>query len=227
MELTLESALSPGGMVGNLTYILLIISMAMRDIFWLRVFAIFSGLAGILYAVIWLHDPVGTFWESLFMAVNLLQWAWLVYEKKRATLTSEQAAMRDRVFPVLSNREFLKILAIAERQEFARDEHLIEQGNEVVRLYLVEQGEAAVMLDDKQVSGCQSGDFIGEIGFFNRVPATATVVAANSLQCLAFNCETLHRVMDANPGLERGVTFAMNANLASKLIRNNDTGLSV
>jgi hypothetical protein len=33
MELTLDSMLSTGGFVGNLSYVLLIISMAMRDIF--------------------------------------------------------------------------------------------------------------------------------------------------------------------------------------------------
>ena len=54
MELTLESAFSAGGLLGNLSYLLLIASMAMRDIFWLRVLAIFSGLTGIAYEA---HRP--------------------------------------------------------------------------------------------------------------------------------------------------------------------------
>lgn len=227
MELTIESALSPGGLVGNLSYILLIMSMAMRDIFWLRVLAILSGLTGIAYDVVWLQDPVGTFWESLFTLVNLFQWLWLLYDRKRVYLTADQVRIRDRVFPVLSNQEFLKIFAIARRQLFSPGQHLLEQGQKVSRLYLIDRGEAEVLLGDTRISVCIAGDFIGEIGFFNYVPATATVNAGQGLECLVFDCEELRSVMAANPTLERGITFAMNANLANKLIRNNDTGLSV
>ncbi len=227
MELTLESALSPGGLVGNLSYMLLIASMAMRDIFWLRILAIFSGLTGITYDVVWLQDPVGTFWESMFTLVNLIQWAWLWYEKKQVFLTEEQHSIRDRVFPVLGNLEFLKIISIARPHSFADGTHLLEIGDTVSRLYLVETGQAEVSLEGTRVSLCHPGDFIGEIGFFNNVPATATVSALDGLKCLVFDCEELRAVMQSNPNLERGITFAMNANLASKLIRNNDTGLTL
>jgi len=74
MELTLESAFSTGGMVGNASYILLIASMLMRDMFWLRLLAIFSGIVGVCHDAIWLTDPVSTFWESLFTLINLVQW---------------------------------------------------------------------------------------------------------------------------------------------------------
>jgi len=225
VELTIESAFSPGGLVGNLSYLLLILSMAMRNIFWLRFLAIFSGLTGITYDVVWLHDPVGAFWESLFTLVNLIQWLWLVYEKKRVTLSARQADIRDRVFPVLTNAEFLKLFAIASIQQFRPGQTLVEAGDAVLRLFLITDGQAEVKLGDARISTCCSGDFIGEIGFFNKVPATATVCALDTLECLVFECDDMHRVMQANNNLERGITFAMNANLANKLIRNNATGI--
>jgi CRP-like cAMP-binding protein len=68
---------------------------------------------------------------------------------------------------------------------------LTEKGREVSTLYLVERGEASVVVDETIVSKCHAGDFAGAIGFLARVPAYATVNAASDLKCLAFNCESL------------------------------------
>ena len=47
MELTLESAFSTGGLVGHFAYMLLVISMLMRRMIWLRIFVILSALVAI------------------------------------------------------------------------------------------------------------------------------------------------------------------------------------
>jgi hypothetical protein len=227
MELSIASAFTLGGLVGNASYVLLIASMAMRDIFWLRLLALGSGVTGIAYDAIWLLNPVGIFWESCFTLVNLTQWIALSIERRRATLTPYQVALRDSVFPTLSNVDVLKLLALAQKRTPEHLPSLIEKGSEVTHLYLVEHGQATVVLDEVEVSRCQPGDFIGEIGFLNRVPACATVSAGPELECLVFDCDELRRTMSSNPEFERGITFALNANLASKLIRNNETYVSV
>jgi CRP-like cAMP-binding protein len=223
MEMTIASAFTPGGLVGNLSYVLLIGSMAMRDIFLLRILAIFAGITGIAYGAIWLQDPVSVFWESCFTLVNLAQWIALVIERRKDSLTAYQTALRDRVFPMLSNADFLKLLAVATKQTFAAAQALVESGREITSLYLIERGEAAVVVGEVEVSMCQAGDFVGEIGFFNQVPACATVNATPGVECLVFECDALREAMATNPDLERGVSNALNANLATKLIRNNET----
>ena len=45
--------------------------MLMNSILWLRIIALVSGLTGIVYSGFVLHDPVGTFWDSLFVLANL------------------------------------------------------------------------------------------------------------------------------------------------------------
>ncbi len=218
---------SAGGLVSNLSYVLLIASMAMRNIFWLRILAIFSGLTGIAFDVFWTGNISGIFWESCFTLVNLTQWIVLLVEKKRAYLSREQVALRDRVFPTLSNTQMLKLLGLAEPREYAVNHVLTENGRDVSTLYLVESGEASVVVDGTTVSRCQAGDFIGEIGFLTAVPACATVNADSELECLAFDCAALRQLMRTNPDLERGLNVALTANLATKLIRNNETLLCV
>ncbi|NKB45742.1 MAG: hypothetical protein GKS03_15840, partial [Alphaproteobacteria bacterium] len=73
MELTLQSALSFGGMVGHMSYFLLFVSMVMRVMWVLRVLVILSALVGITYDIVWTKDPVGVFWETSLVVVNVVQ----------------------------------------------------------------------------------------------------------------------------------------------------------
>ena len=73
MELTITSALSGDGALGHLSFVLLIVSMLMRSMVWLRVLVIASALVGVCYSYLILTDPVGVFWEGLLIAVNLGQ----------------------------------------------------------------------------------------------------------------------------------------------------------
>jgi len=57
MELSLESALSAKGLLGHLSYFLLIVSMLSQRMLLLRIGVVGSALAGIAYAVFILHDP--------------------------------------------------------------------------------------------------------------------------------------------------------------------------
>jgi hypothetical protein len=47
--------------VGNISYLLLTISMLMTRMSILRIVAIGSGISGGIYDYFWLNDPVGTF----------------------------------------------------------------------------------------------------------------------------------------------------------------------
>ncbi len=224
MELTYESLITDGNLVGNLSYILLILSMAMRDIFWLRLFAILAGLAGAAFAFFWLNNPVGTFWELLFTLVNVVQWLWLLYERRMQELTPEQARIKKEIFPLLSIADFRKLLDNAEEMVFLLGDELLKEGSKVPYVFLVLQGEAEVTIDGSRVSTCNEKDFVGEIGFLNGLPASATVTAVTTMKCLVFDVKVMRRMMARNTEFDRGFSMALNANLAAKLLRRNAVG---
>ena len=60
MELTLASAFSQEGLLGHAAYVLLVLSMLMRTLLWLRLLVIASAILGISYAAFILGDPVST-----------------------------------------------------------------------------------------------------------------------------------------------------------------------
>jgi len=78
-----------------------------------------------------------------------------------------------------------------------------------------------VELDGREVSRCTGRDFIGEIGFLNSLPASATVKAVTTMKCLVFDAKVMRRMMARSPEFERGFSVALNANLAAKLLRRN------
>jgi CRP-like cAMP-binding protein len=221
VEYLVETLVADGKLVGNLSYILLIASMAMRDIFWLRFLAILAGLAGAAYAAIWMNNPVGTFWELLFTAVNVAQWLWLLYERRNQNLTPEQLRIKEEVFPLLTMSDYRKLLNSAEEMVFLLGDELLTEGQNVPFVFLVLEGEAAVMIDEKEISRCGGRDFIGEIGFLNNLPASASVRAMTTMKCLVFDAKLMRRMMERSTEFDRGFSVALNSNLAAKLLRRN------
>jgi CRP-like cAMP-binding protein len=221
VEQAFDVLVADGKLVGNLSYILLIASMAMRDIFWLRFLAILAGLAGAAYAAIWMNNAVGTFWELLFTAVNVAQWLWLLYERRNQNLTPEQLKIKEEVFPLLTMSDYRKLLNSAEEMVFLLGDELLTEGQNVPYVFLVLEGEAAVMIDEKEISRCGGRDFIGEIGFLNNLPASASVRAVTTMKCLVFDAKLMRRMMERSTDFDRGFSLALNANLAAKLLRRN------
>src|SRR5262245_65878246 len=87
-----ESELITRLFVGNLEYVLLIISMMMTRMLMLRVVAISSGVAGASYSWVWLSDPVGTFWEIVFTGVNIGQIALITFRNRSTRFNDEERA---------------------------------------------------------------------------------------------------------------------------------------
>jgi hypothetical protein len=85
-----NSALLTRYFVGNLEYVLLISSMLMTRMLLLRVLAISSGFVGASYSLIWLSDPVGTFWEMAFTSVNIGQIALITYRNGLSRFNKEE-----------------------------------------------------------------------------------------------------------------------------------------
>jgi hypothetical protein len=217
MELTLESAFSPGGMVGNASYVLLIWSMAMRKMFMLRVLAILSGLAGIAYDVIWLHDPVGTFWESCFTLTNLVQWLFLVREESKLKLNQEEELLWKEYFPELLPSECKRLFLASRRVVGRAGECLINRGEPVKHMYVLLSGKVDIKLDGTKVSECGPGDLLGEMSFLTGDPATADSEFATDASLLQVEQENLATLIKSSSELGYSINKLISRNLVSKL----------
>ena len=100
-------------MVGNLTYVLLIISMLMTRMLWLRIFAIAAGVVGAVYTWFWLNDPISTTWEIIFVSVNIVQLAIAGYRNAVLTFSPDERAFYNLMVPSLEPHQVRRLLRIA------------------------------------------------------------------------------------------------------------------
>ncbi len=226
MELTLESAFSPGGMVGNASYVLLILSMAMRRMFMLRVLAILSGLAGIAYDVIWLRDPVGTFWESCFTFTNLVQWLLLIRDDRKLRLNQEEKYLWQKFFPNLRPTECKRLLLASKHIEGQAGERLISRGQPVDHIYMLLSGTVDIKLDGTKVSECGPGDLLGEMSFLTGDPATADSVLATNATLLQLEQNNLATLIQSSSELGHSLSSLISRNLVTKLNKQTQINLS-
>jgi CRP-like cAMP-binding protein len=77
--------------------------------------------------------------------------------------------------------------AIAHRFEeevFSEDERVLRKDLRGSALYVILDGNAAVVISDKEVTRFGPGDFFGEISLLTSEPPNADVVAVTMLRCL-------------------------------------------
>lgn len=221
MELTLESAFSTGGLVGHLSYLLLVISMLMRVMWVLRVLVIASAFVAIIYDLVWLKDPIGVFWESLLVFVNIVQLS-VTYTKNRfAKFNSVESAFVHKAFPGLSNTLKRRILKYGSWVEAEPGAGLTRIGEPVNRLVYIAEGEVEISVHDNVVGRCGQGDFIGELTVLSGHPATGTAVTKLPTLYWAIDADELRKLVASNDEINQSVHACFHRNMLAKLVAAN------
>ena len=73
------------------------------------------------------------------------------------------------------------------------------QGDNGDAFYVIERGEADVLIDNKQVRTLRAGDYFGEIALVRDIPRTATIVARTDLQLQKLEREPFLATVTGNP----------------------------
>src|SRR3954452_11501125 len=109
--------------------VLLIIAYSVRDILWLRLFAVLAAVISIPYFVLQpqpLWVPIA--WSAVFAAINLVQSWFLFIERRPVQLTAEEAEIRRLAFQELPPRKVLQVLSIGEWTTISRGEQVLKRG---------------------------------------------------------------------------------------------------
>ena len=187
----ISSAFTEGAIFGHVSYVLLVLSMMMRTMSLLRIIAIASGLTSLIYGFFWLHDPVTVFWETVFIAVNLVQILIIAYENRRAKFTDEEQIVIRSMVPGSDRRNARRILSLGSWEEAEPGTVLIEEDQMTTHLILLVRGAVQVERNSKIIGVCGEGDFLGEISYLNNVGATATAIVANHVRYYSFERKRL------------------------------------
>lgn len=221
MQLDIQSVLSPSGLVGHSAYLLLVVSMVMRKMFWLRVFVIASAVASIVYGLFILTDPVSVFWETMLIGVNLVQLSITAWQNCRARFTPIEADFIARHFPTLPPSQVRRLLDLGRWQEMPAGSVLCVEGERIPALYYLHEGNVTVSVDDRTVGQCEPGAFVGELTVTTGEPSNGTVTIETPAYLWSVDADRLRETIRNRPEIARALEASFFSEVRDKLLRRN------
>ncbi len=217
----LPDLVSPHFAWAHFPYALLVVSMLMRRMVWLRAIAIFAGVSRILIRSMILYDPVTVAWESALVLINIGQLLLIWWDKGHAHANQDEALLASTILPGESGRAIRRLLKLARWRNVDAGDTLLREGQRVDELLFVTEGAARIERGGALVAICSRGDFVGEMGFVSGDAATATVVADRPMRLASFDAAALKAHLAADNELRHALQASFNRNLIGKLSRAN------
>ena len=205
----------------HLPYALLVTSMLMNDMGWLRAIAIAAGIIRIINRAFFEIDPIIVFWEVIFVAVNVVQLAILWYYASRHRFSEDVQRFATIMPAVIDRRTIRRLLRLARLRHAPEGQKLTEEGRAVTDLVFIADGVMQIERAGRIVAVCGTGDFVGEMSFVTGAPASATAIAAKPMRYLAFEQARLRAAIEADNDLRQALDASLNHNLVGKLAKAN------
>jgi hypothetical protein len=198
--------------------VLLLVAYSVRDILWLRLFAVGAALISIPYFLLQptkLWAPLS--WSVVFAAINLFQSWRLFIERRPVKLTPDEEDIRRLVFRDLPPRKVLQVLSIGSWTTLEVGERLIEQGKLPETVSVIVRGKVRVTRDGRVLGDLVAGDFVGSALILSGIPAEADAVTVESGRAMRWEVGALERYLTANPEARTVMLQHVARDLAAKV----------
>jgi Popeye protein conserved region len=198
--------------------ILMLVAYSVRDILWLRWFAVAAALTNIPYFLVQgtiLWPPV--LWALVFTAINLYQIARLYLERRPVVLSSDEQKLYDLSFRSLRPREFVSLSLVGEWKNAAAGEKILTEGESVSSICIPITGSAEVRKQGERLAVLNPGNIIGTSLALSGDPSPIEVSFAEPARYMRWPLPSLHRFMDKRPDLRMTLQGLVNRDLAGKL----------
>ncbi|HEY7553779.1 MAG TPA: cyclic nucleotide-binding domain-containing protein [Candidatus Binatia bacterium] len=200
--------------------ILMLAAYSVRDILWLRWFAVAAALTNIPYfllqgTVLW--PPV--LWAVVFTAINLYQIARIYLERRTVVLSEDEQKLYDLGFRSLRPREFVSLSLVGEWKNAEAGERVMTEGEPVSSLCIPITGSADVRKKGERIGALEPGHIIGTALALTGEPSPIEVTFTEPARYMRWSLPSLRRFMDKRPDLRLTLQGLVNRDLAGKLER--------
>ncbi len=203
--------------------VLLLVAYSVRDILWLRLFAVAASLISLPYFIL---QPTPQWppivWSVVFAGINSVQ-SWRLYlERRPVKLTPEEEEVRRLAFAQLPSRKVLQLVSLGSWVTTAPGERLIEQGTPPSTISLVVHGTVRVSKGEQVLGELGAGDIVGSALALSGAPAEVDAVTMEPVRALRWELATLRRYLEADPETRMVFQLSLSHDLAGKLQRLGD-----
>ncbi|MGC2290471.1 MAG: cyclic nucleotide-binding domain-containing protein [Candidatus Acidiferrales bacterium] len=199
--------------------ILLIVAYSVRDILWLRLFAVAAALISLPYFILQpepLWEPI--IWSSVFAAINAFQSWRLFLERRPVKLTPEEEEIRRLAFPDVPPRKVLQLLSIGAWTNAEIGERLLERGKKVEAMSVIVRGKVRVTRDDRDLGESVPGNIVGSALILSGVASAVDATVVEPVRCMRWEIEPLNRYLAANPETRIVLQKHLARDLAGKVV---------
>jgi len=200
--------------------LLLLVSYSVRDMLWLRWFAVAAALTNMPYfllqpTVLW--PPI--LWALVFTAINLYQITRIYLERRPVVLSADEQRLYDLAFRSLRPRDFLSLTLVGEWKNATAGEKILAEGVPVSRLCIPISGSAEVRKGGRPVGTLEPGQIVGTTLALtgSRSPVEATFTG--SARYMSWPVESLRTFIDKRPDLRVALQGLVSRDLAGKVER--------
>ena len=109
-----------------------------------------------------------------------------------------ESLQRVPLFADLGTRDLQRIARLFKLRRFSPGETVIKEGSGGSAFFVIESGEAAVVVNGRKKGALKPGDYFGEIALIDAGTRTATVTAASELVCWGLTYWDFRPVVQAN-----------------------------
>jgi hypothetical protein len=200
--------------------VLLLIAYSVRDVLWLRLFAVAASLIAIPFyviqpAVLW--APLA--WSVVFAAINLFQ-SWLLFlERRPVKLSAEEEEIRRLAFQGLAPRKVLQVLSIGSWTTIDAGECLIERGKLPESISLIVRGRVRITKNGQVLAELIAGELVGSALILNGIPSNVDAVTVEPVRAMRWQIQTLQKFLIADPETRTVMQRHLAHDLAGKIER--------
>ena len=200
--------------------VLLLVAYSVRDVLWLRLFAVAASLIAIPFYVLQptvLWAPLA--WSVVFATINLFQSWLLILERRTVKMTVEEEEIRRLAFYDLPPRKVLQVLSIGSWITINTGERVIESGKMPTQVLLVLRGKVSITKDGHVLGKLRAGDLVGSALILSGITASVDAVVEEPVRAMRWEIETLKKYLSANPETRTVMQRHLAHDLAGKIGR--------
>lgn len=203
---------------GHLSFLLIAFSFLMKDIIWLRIISIISGVIGIVYNLMIPAGPLWLpiMWIAIFIIINTYMILSFYYSNRESGFSQNDLNIWKNNFWGLTAEEFRKVQKIMIVKTY-KNEKIISVGKETKYIYFILSGKLIVKMKNEILKILNTGDVAGEMSFLNETKANADVYSETETNCIVLEKSKLRNIMLKSPSFHVSITNLFNKNLMKKI----------
>ncbi|MBM4169750.1 MAG: cyclic nucleotide-binding domain-containing protein [Ignavibacteria bacterium] len=157
-------------------------------------------------------------------------WRNIFSERRVRRGSTEELLSQVPAFSGLNTRELKEVAAIVHKREYRAGETVFAQGDPGLGMYVVQEGEVAIVLEDKwerkrELVVLTDGDFFGELGLIDESPRSANAVCRTPCALIGFFRPDLMELIERDHKLGIKIVHKL-AEIVATRLRNTDNELT-